>query len=56
MIKTLLPDRWRMIILRRLVNNIKRKALEKILKKDNLLKSEFYKDSFKKTRFLKVQL
>jgi hypothetical protein len=26
MMKTLLPDRWRMIVLRRLVNNIKRKA------------------------------
>ena len=38
------------------INNIKRKALENMLKKDNLLKSEFYKDSFKKTRFLKVQL
>tara|TARA_B100000900_G_scaffold42129_1_gene31386 strand:+ start:478 stop:1314 length:837 start_codon:yes stop_codon:yes gene_type:complete len=38
------------------INNIKRKALENIFKKDNQLKSEFYKDSFKKTRFLKVQL
>ena len=37
------------------INNIKRKALENILNKNNQLKSEFFKDSFKKTRFLKVQ-
>ena len=37
------------------INNIKRKALKNILKKNNQLKSEFFKDSFKKTRFLKVQ-
>ena len=37
------------------INNIKRKALKNILNKNNQLKSEFFKDSFKKTRFLKVQ-
>tara|TARA_B100001741_G_C16456373_1_gene552932 strand:+ start:688 stop:813 length:126 start_codon:yes stop_codon:yes gene_type:complete len=32
MIKTLLPDRWRMIVLRRIVNNIKRKAFDRWFK------------------------
>ena len=38
------------------INNIKKKALENIFKKNNRFKSEFFKDSYNKTRFLKVQL
>ena len=38
------------------INNIKRKTLENIFKKNNQFKSEFFKDSYNKTRFIKVQL
>ena len=38
------------------INHIKRKDLENIFKKNNRFKSEFFKDSYNKTRFLKVQL